>query len=163
MYFSELLTKITLGTQNQKPTKAQIKKGNDIMKRAERHKEISNKREEDIVCRVINGSKVKKRKYHKEEDSKEEKRITYDITMSSGIKINNRIRINFKDMRKFLNHIGYVESRHSNSTHIVFKNDKGVSVPVPNKKGTLCQGTVSKILKQTGSSREELAQFLYEK
>ena len=42
------------------------------MKRAERHKEISNKREEDIVCRVINGSKVKKRKYHKEEDSKEE-------------------------------------------------------------------------------------------
>ena len=55
MYFSELLTKITLGTQNQKPTKA-----------------ISNKREEDIVCRVINGSKVKKRKYHKEEDSKEE-------------------------------------------------------------------------------------------
>ena len=71
MYFSELLTKITLGTQNQKPSKAQIKKGNDIMKRAERHKEISNKREEDIVCRVINGSKVKKRKYHKE-DSKEE-------------------------------------------------------------------------------------------
>ena len=71
MYFSELLTKITLGTQNQKPTKTQIKKGNDIMKRAERHKEISNKREEDIVCRVINGGKVKKRKYHKE-DSKEE-------------------------------------------------------------------------------------------
>ena len=57
-------------------------------------------------------------------------------------------------MKKFLNHIGYVETRHSNSTHIVFKNTKGVSVPVPNKKGTLCQGTVSKILKQTGSSRE---------
>ena len=74
MYFSELLTKITLGTQNQKPTKAQIKKANDIMKRAERHKEISNKREEDIVCRVINGSKVKKRKYHKE-DSKEENAV----------------------------------------------------------------------------------------
>ena len=74
MYFSELLTKITLGSQNQKPTKAQIKKGNDIMKRAERHKEISNKREEDIVCRVINGSKVKKRKYHKE-DSKEENAV----------------------------------------------------------------------------------------
>ena len=66
-------------------------------------------------------------------------------------------------MKKFLNHIGYVETRHSNSTYIVFKNTKGVSVPVPNKKGTLCQGTVSKILKQTGSSREELAQFLYEK
>ena len=74
MYFSELLSKITLGTQNQKPSKAQIKKGNDIMKRAERHKEISNKREEDIVCRVINGGKVKKRKYHKE-DSKEENAV----------------------------------------------------------------------------------------
>ena len=74
MYFSELLTKITLGTQNQKPTKAQIKKGNDIMKRAERHKEISNKREADIVCRVINGGKVKTRKYHKE-DSKEENAV----------------------------------------------------------------------------------------
>lgn len=83
--------------------------------------------------------------------------------MDDGIKINNRIRVKYKDIRNFLNHIGYVETRHSNSTHIVFKNSKGISVPVPNKKGTLCQGTVSKILKQTGSSREELAQFLYEK
>lgn len=83
--------------------------------------------------------------------------------MDDGIKINNRIRVSFKDIRKFLNHIGYVEARHSNSTHIVFKNGKGISVPVPNKKGTLCQGTVSKILKQTGSSREELALFLYKK
>lgn len=71
MYFSELLTKITLGTQNQKPTKAQIRKGNDIMKRAERHTENVNKREEEIVCRVVNGTKVKKRKYHKEEAKKE--------------------------------------------------------------------------------------------
>ena len=76
MYFSELLTKITLGTQNQKPTKAQIKKGNDIMKRAERHKEISNKREEGMVCRGRSGTKVKKREYHKEEDAKEENVVT---------------------------------------------------------------------------------------
>ena len=71
MYFSELLTKITLGTQNQNPTKAQIRKGNDIMKRAERHTENVNKREEEIVCRVVNGTKVKKRKYHKEEAKEE--------------------------------------------------------------------------------------------
>ena len=45
--------------------------------------------------------------------------------MEDGIKINNRIRVNYKDIRKFLNHIGYVEARHSNSTHIVFKNKKG--------------------------------------
>ena len=71
MYFSELLTKITLGTQNQKPTKAQIRKGKDIMKRAERHTENVNKREEEIVCRVVNGTKVKKRRYHKEEAKEE--------------------------------------------------------------------------------------------
>ena len=71
MYFSELLTKITLGTQNQSPPKAQIRKGNDIMKRAERHTENVNKREEEIVCRVVNGTKVKKRRYHKEEAKEE--------------------------------------------------------------------------------------------
>ena len=41
------------------------------MKRAERHTENVNKREEEIVCRVVNGTKVKKRKYHKEEAKKE--------------------------------------------------------------------------------------------
>ena len=71
MYFSELLTKITLGTQNQKPTKAKIRNGNDIMKRAERHTENVNKREEEIACRVVNGTKVKKRRYHKEEAKEE--------------------------------------------------------------------------------------------
>ena len=71
MYFSELLTKITLGTQNQKPTKAQIRKENENMKRAERHTENVNKREEEIVCRVVNGTKVKKRRYHKEEAKEE--------------------------------------------------------------------------------------------
>ena len=40
------------------------------MKRAERHTENVNRREEDIVCRVINGAKVKKRRYHKESEEK---------------------------------------------------------------------------------------------
>lgn len=71
MYFSELLTKVTLGTQNQEPTKKQMKAGMDIQRRAQRHIEIANKREEDIVCRVVNGNKVKKRKYHKEETKEE--------------------------------------------------------------------------------------------
>ena len=71
MYFSELLTKITLTGQNQTPTKQQIKAGNDIMKRAQRHTDNANKREEDVVCRVINGDKVKKRKYHKEEENQQ--------------------------------------------------------------------------------------------
>lgn len=80
-----------------------------------------------------------------------------------AFKMQGRLRVDFKSMKKFLNSAGFIETRHSNSTHVIFKNSKGISVPVPNKKGTLCQGTVSKILKQTGTSREELAKFLYSK
>lgn len=72
MYFSELLTKITLGRQNQQPTKDQMKAGADIMQKAQAHKEDAIEREKDIVCRVVNGNKVKKRKYHKEEKQQEE-------------------------------------------------------------------------------------------
>jgi predicted RNA binding protein YcfA (HicA-like mRNA interferase family) len=75
--------------------------------------------------------------------------------------INNRVRVDYRDMRKFLNYMGFEEVRHSNSTHVVFKNNKGISVPVPNKKGTMCQGTVSKILKQINSNRDELVFYLY--
>ena len=71
MYFSELLTKITLGRQNQQPTKDQMKAGADIMQKAQAHKEDALEREKEIVCRVVNGNKVKKRKYHKEEEPKE--------------------------------------------------------------------------------------------
>ena len=72
MYFSELLTKITLGGQNQQPTKDQMQAGADIMQKAQAHKEDAIEREKEIVCRVVNGNKVKKRKYHKEEKQQEE-------------------------------------------------------------------------------------------
>ena len=72
MYFSELLTKITLGTQNQKPTKEQLKIATDINKRAERHRELEENREKEIVCRIVNGNKVKKRKYQKDEKGQQE-------------------------------------------------------------------------------------------
>lgn len=72
MYFSELLTKITLGRQNQQPTKDQMQAGADIMQKAQAHKEDAIEREKEIVCRVVNGNKVKKRKYHKEEKQQEE-------------------------------------------------------------------------------------------
>lgn len=80
---------------------------------------------------------------------------------SNSHKINNKIRVKYRDMVKFLNYKGYYQYRQSNSTHIVFKNDKGKTVPVPNKKNkTMCQGTVSAILKQINSNRNELAHFL---
>lgn len=72
MYFSELLTKITLGTQNQTPSEAQLKAGADIAKRAQRHKELEDQREQEIVCRIVNGNKVKKRKYQKDEKGQQE-------------------------------------------------------------------------------------------
>ena len=76
MYFSELLTKITLGTQNQTPTKEQLKAGADIAKRAERHKELEESREKEIVCRIVNGNKVKKRKYQKDEEKGQQEEVT---------------------------------------------------------------------------------------
>lgn len=56
---------------------------------------------------------------------------------------------------------GYHQDRRG-STHVMFKNSKGKTVPVPKKPGTMAQGTVSKILKQMSSNREELAAFLYD-
>ena len=72
MYFSELLTKITLGRQNQQPTKDQMKAGADIMQKAQAHKKDAIEREKEIVCRVVNGNKVKKRKYQKDEPKQEQ-------------------------------------------------------------------------------------------
>lgn len=72
MYFSELLTKITLGRQNQQPTERQMKAGTEIMNKATQHKLDAIEREKDIVCRVVNGNKVKKRRYHKEEEKQQE-------------------------------------------------------------------------------------------
>lgn len=74
MYFSELLTKITVGGQNQVPDKRKAKMEIDIMQRAIRNNMYDLDREKDIVCRVINGNKIKKRKYHKEEKKEVEEK-----------------------------------------------------------------------------------------
>ena len=67
-----------------------------------------------------------------------------------------------KDVEKFLKYKGFECNRQGNTTHAVWKNPTtGKSVPVPNKSGTMCQGTTSKVLKQIGSNRQELADFLY--
>lgn len=73
-----------------------------------------------------------------------------------------RLRITHSDMIDFAKSIGFEEDRQGSSTHRIFKNAKtGISVPIPAKKGRdLPQGTMSKLLKQMGYTRKDLARFL---
>ena len=78
------------------------------------------------------------------------------------VKYKQRLRVEYSDLEKFLKYKGYECNRQGNTTHAVWKNTKtGKSMPLPNKSGTIPQGTTSKILKQMGSNRQELAEFLY--
>lgn len=78
------------------------------------------------------------------------------------VKHKQRLRVNYDDLTAFLKHKGFECNRQSSTTHAVWKNkETGKSVPLPNKSGTIPQGTTSKVLKQIGSNRNELANFLY--
>lgn len=87
----------------------------------------------------------------------------YDIKQKDReFKFADRLRVNYRDMKKFMKYKGFEEYRHASCTHVIYKHKKtGKTVPVPSKKGTLPQGTVSNILKQINSNRKELAKFLY--
>lgn len=85
-----------------------------------------------------------------------------EVIIEDNIKYNQRLRVEYTDLCNFLKHKGYECNRQGSTTHAVWKHTKtGHSVPLPNKSGTIPQGTTSKVLKQIGSSRNELAQFLY--
>lgn len=95
---------------------------------------------------------------------KEEMLNDYDIIMEADLdyKYKQRLRCTYNDMKKYAKYNGYEECRQGNTTHKIWKNsDTGKSIPIPNKSGTIPQGTVSKILKQMETSRNELACFLY--
>lgn len=78
------------------------------------------------------------------------------------IKHKQRLRVNYDDLTAFLKYKGFECNRQGSTTHAVWKNkETGISVPLPNKSGTIPQGTTSKVLKQMGSNRNELANFLY--
>lgn len=100
-----------------------------------------------------------------EECKKEINEITMQNEMKQiedTVKYKQRLRVDYNDLEKFLKHKGYECNRQGNTTHAVWKNVKtGKSMPLPNKSGTIPQGTASKILKQMGSNRQELAEFLY--
>lgn len=83
-------------------------------------------------------------------------------TLQETVKYKQRLRVDYNDLEKFLKYKGYECNRQGNTTHAVWKHvETGKSIPVPNKSGTIPQGTTSKILKQIESSRQELAEFLY--
>lgn len=90
--------------------------------------------------------------------------IEADIDKSDikTFKFKQRLRVTYKDLKKFMNSYGYYEYRQKCSTHIIYKHKvTGQTIPVPYSHGTICQGTVSNILKQMDVTRNELAKFLY--
>lgn len=85
-----------------------------------------------------------------------------EIIIEENIKYNQRLRVDYSELCNFLRHKGYECDRQGSTTHAVWKHtETGHSVPLPNKSGTIPQGTTSKVLKQIGSSRNELANYLY--
>lgn len=79
--------------------------------------------------------------------------------------INGRLRITYNDMMDFARHMGFEEVRQSASTHRIWKNpDTGISLPIPANKGRILpQGTMSRMLKQMGLKRNDLAEFISSK
>lgn len=86
-----------------------------------------------------------------------------DDDNSSKYRYNNRLRCTFSQMNDFIKHKGFEKVRQKSTTHAIWKHpETGVSIPIPNKNGTIPQGTMSKILKQINSQRSELAEFIFQ-
>ena len=83
-------------------------------------------------------------------------------TINDNIKYKERLRVSYYEFENFLTYKGYERVRQTSTTHAIWKHkESGLSIPVPNKSGTIPQGTVSKILRLINSNRQELAQYLY--
>lgn len=86
-----------------------------------------------------------------------------DVTQEEIRKYNDRLRVEYSDLSRFLTLKGYVCVRQNSTTHAIWRNEElGISVPLPNKSGTVPQGTVSKLLRIINSNRYELAEFIME-
>lgn len=87
-----------------------------------------------------------------------------DIQRCDNFKHNESIRIKYKTLIGFMESHNYYYHRQNKSTHIIYKNNKtGKTVPIPYKKGTIAQGTISRILKEMGLCRTDLAKYIYKK
>ena len=71
MKFAELLTKVTMAGENQQPTEDKMKQGYEIAVKAQQQIKEDHEYEAGIVCRVVNGNKVKKRKVKQESELSE--------------------------------------------------------------------------------------------
>jgi predicted RNA binding protein YcfA (HicA-like mRNA interferase family) len=78
------------------------------------------------------------------------------------VKFTQRLRCTYNELQDFARSRGYEDNRQGNTTHAIWKNtETGKSMPIPNKSGTIPQGTMSRILKQMDLNRADLANFLY--
>ena len=77
-------------------------------------------------------------------------------------KKNNRIRVDYKQLVKFIKSLGYTEARRNRSDHVIYKNKDNRTTVVPDDRGTVPIGTLMSILKQVDSSRQELSDYLNE-
>jgi predicted RNA binding protein YcfA (HicA-like mRNA interferase family) len=78
------------------------------------------------------------------------------------VKFKQRLRCTYNELEAFAKSRGYEDNRQGNTTHAIWKHpETGKSMPIPNKSGTIPQGTMSKILKQMDVNRNDLADFLY--
>lgn len=71
MKFAELLTKVTVAGENQIPSWEKVKQGSELLKQADKQIKEDLEYEKEIVCRVVNGNKVKKRKVKQESEISE--------------------------------------------------------------------------------------------
>jgi len=89
-----------------------------------------------------------------------EEELEDEIPAYREVKLNNRVRCTYKELHKFLESKGFEQARQNSTTHIVFRNAEGVSLPVPNKPKNCPQGTMHSILKQSGFTKKDLNTFL---
>lgn len=66
----------------------------------------------------------------------------------------------YDDMKNFLINIGYKKIRQNGTSHAIYKNTHGKSIPLPNKKGEMAPSTISLILNQCGYKRNDLGKFI---
>ena len=77
-----------------------------------------------------------------------------------GIK-NNRVRIDYKDMIRLLDYLGFKPIKGNKSNHIKYKNRTNQTVPLPGNKGTIPAGLLSTILRELELEREDLLEFIH--
>ena len=71
-----------------------------------------------------------------------------------------RFTCTYYQMENFLKSKGYDKIRQNGTSHAIYKNKKGHSLPLPNKRGEMCPSTISLILNQCNSNRNELGKFI---